>query len=69
MKSQKHKDGKRRLQKKEAGEQDIAKQLVTYNKEIHMVGENLTESTQVFHVKVVSTFLHAGIPLNKLDVI
>jgi len=32
------------------------------------VGENLTESTQVFHVKVVSTFLCAGIPLNKLDI-
>ena len=68
MKSQKHKDGKRRLQKKEAGEQDIAKQLVTYNKKTHMEGENLTESTQVFCVKVVSTFLHVGIPLNKLDV-
>ena len=27
LKSQKHKDGKRRLQKKEAGERDIAKQL------------------------------------------
>ena len=37
MESQKHKDGKRRLQKKEAGEQDIAKQLVTYNKKTHLV--------------------------------
>ena len=68
LKSQKHKDGKRRLQKKEAGEQDIAKQLAVYNEENRTVGETLTESTQVFRVKVVSTFLRAGIPLNKLDV-
>ena len=41
---------------------------MTYSKESHIVGENLTESTQVFRMKVASTFLHAGIPLNKLDV-
>ena len=45
--------------KKEASKRDIAKQLVTYNEETHMVGESLTEH---------ATFLHAGIPLNKLDV-
>ena len=33
-----------------------------------MVGETLAESTQVFCVKAVSTFLRAGIPLNKLDI-
>ena len=33
-----------------------------------MVGETLTESMQVFRVKVVSTFLRAGILLNKLDI-
>ena len=33
-----------------------------------MVGENLAEGTQVFHVKVVSAFLHAGVPLSKLEV-
>ena len=63
LKSQKHKDGKRRLQKKEAGERDIAKQLAVYNEENRTVGETLTESTQIFRVKVVSTFLRAGIPL------
>ena len=57
-----------KLQKKEAGERDIAKQLAVYNEENRTVGETLTESTQVFCVKVVSTFLRAGIPLNKLDV-
>jgi len=33
-----------------------------------MVGETLAKSTQVFRVKVVSTSLHKGIPLNKLDI-
>ena len=33
-----------------------------------MLGETLAESTQVFRVKVVSTSLHKGIPLNKLDI-
>ena len=68
LKSQKHKDGKRRLQKKEAAERDIAKELTFYNEDNRVVGETLTESTQVFRVKVVSTFLRAGIPLNKLDI-
>ena len=31
------------------------------------MSKNIAESTQVFCVKVVSTFLRAGIPLNKLD--
>ena len=54
--------------KKEASVQDIAIQLVTYNEETHMAEEILTENTQVFRVKVISTFLCAGIPLNKLGV-
>lgn len=42
--------------------------MTIYNEDSHVVGEALTESTQVFRVKVVSTFLRAGIPLNKLDI-
>ena len=68
LRSQKHKDGKRQLQKKEASERDITKELTIYNEDKHVVGETLTESMQVFHVKVVSTFLCTGIPLNKLDI-
>ena len=29
---------------------------------------NIAENTQVFRIKVVSTFLRAGVPLNKLEV-
>ena len=39
-----------------------------YNEDNRTVGETLTESTQIFRVKVVSTSLRGGIPLNKLDI-
>ena len=67
LKSQKHKDGKERLKRKEARERDIAKKLNNYNEETHMVSENIAEDTQVFRVKVVSAFLRAGVPLNKVE--
>ena len=68
LKSQKHKEGKERLKRKEHREQDIANKLKDYNKDTHVVGENIAENTQVFHVKVVSAFLRARVPLNKLEV-
>ena len=42
--------------------------MAIHNEETRTVGGTLTESTQVFHVKIVSTFMRAGVPLNKLDV-
>ena len=68
LKSKKHQEGKIRLQRKEAREQDLAKYLEKYNKEHHPRGETLPESQQIFRVKVVKTFLLAGVPLSKLDV-
>ena len=65
LKSKKHQEGKIRLQRKEAQEQDLAKHLEKYNKEHHPRGETLPESQQI---KVVKTFLLAGVPLSKLDV-
>ena len=38
LKSQKHKDGKRCLQKKEAAERDIAEELTFYNEDNRVVG-------------------------------
>ena len=32
-----------------------------------MVGETIAGNMQVFRVKVLSTFLHAGVTLNKLE--
>ena len=66
LKSQKNKDGKKRLENKEASERDIAKELAVYSKKTHIVGETIAESTQVFRVKILSTFLRAGVPLEYL---
>ena len=46
---------------------DIAKLLEKHNQETHQTGETLPQDQQVYRVRVVSTFLRAGIPLNKLD--
>ena len=47
--------------------QEIAVSLKGHNAETHLVGETLPEEQQVFRVRVVTTFLHAGIPFSKLD--
>ena len=56
-----------KLTTKDKSEKDIAKALQKYNEEIHLVGETLPEAQQVFRVKVVHTFLKAGVPLNKTN--
>lgn len=67
VKSSKHKAGKARLEKKEARESDIASALRAHNEAVHLRGETLPEQQQVFRVKVVTCFLRAAIPLNKVD--
>ena len=68
LSSSKHLEGKKRLDRKEAGKHDIAQALKQYNSEWHSQGETLPESQQVYQVKVVQTFLQAGVPLSKLGV-
>ena len=41
--------------------------LSKHNETKHLRGETLPEQQQVYHVKVVTAFLRAGIPLSKLD--
>ena len=62
--SQKHKRGKERIAKYE---REITESLKRYDKVFHPVGETLPESTRVYRVRVVTTMLKAGIPLNKVD--
>ena len=64
----KHADGKNKVARKEAREQDIATALRAHNAKEHLVGEHLPEAQQVFHVKVVLVFLRAAVPLSKLRV-
>ena len=51
---------------REARERDIAQALQAYDQQEHPSGETLPESQRVYRVKVVTSFLEAGVPLNKL---
>ena len=67
--STKHVPGKERIAKKEKRERDIAKafQKYMYNEESHPSAETLPESVWVYRVRVLSTFLKAGVPISKVD--
>ena len=67
MKSSKHASGKERLEKKEARERDIAKSLEEYDNQFHPKGESLSLAHRVYRVKVIGSFMKAGVPLNKID--
>ena len=65
--SNKHSAGKERLAKKGKQEKDIVEALSAYNAKEHLAGEALPPEQLVYRVKVLTTFLRAGIPINKLD--
>ena len=67
IKSAKHEAGKKRLGSKEKTKLDIAEALKASDKLIHPVGETLPQEQRVYRVKVVTAFLRAAIPLNKID--
>ena len=67
IKSAKHAAGKERLVSKEKTEHDIAEALKVSDQDDHTVGETLPEDQRVYRVKVVTAFLRAAIPLNKID--
>ena len=66
IKSYKHKSIREKLACKETQAKDIATSLTKHNEEVHLKGEMLPEQQQVFRVKVVTVFLLAAVPLNKL---
>ena len=66
-KSGKHSRGKVQLQNKSQREQDIVMALQKYDKEVHPVGETLPTEKRVYKIKVVSTFLKAGVQITKID--
>ena len=65
--SKKHSVGKERLAEKGKKEEDIANALCAYNSREHLAGEELPPEQQVYRVKVLTTFLKAGVPISKLD--
>jgi hypothetical protein len=64
VESSKHKN---HLREKKIREQDIAQAFRVYEQEVHPVGESLPEAHKLWRVKVVTTFLKAGVPLGKVD--
>ena len=67
IKSAKHQAGKKRLELKEKREMDIAEALKVADETSCPVGQSLPQDQRIFRVKVVTAFLRAGVPLNKLD--
>ena len=67
IKSQKHISGKKKLALKNKEESNILEVLHVYDSRVHPVGDGLPDSTRVYRVKVVTTMLKAGVPLNKID--
>jgi len=65
--SKKHSAGKEKLAEKFRQEKDIADALKPYNKEEHLAGEELPPAQKAYRVKVITTFLHAGVLINKPD--
>lgn len=64
--SNKHKLGKEALSKREARERDIVQALNAYDRTENPSGQTLPDSHRVYRVKVVTSFLKAGVPLSKL---
>ena len=67
IQSKKHAVGKEHLQAKKSKDIDIVKCFQQYSRRENVVGVTLSEDCQVHRIKVVTTFLEAGIPLNKVD--
>ncbi len=67
VQTEKHTRSKQQLSVKEARERDIATSLQDHQKGAHLEGESLPISQQVYRVKVLTAFLHAAVPLAKVD--
>ena len=66
IKTKKHADGVKRREAKEIHERDIARSLKAHD-ESHPRGQTLPIDQRVYRVKVVTSFLRAGVPLSKLE--
>ena len=65
--SSKHFKMKGSLKERRDKDEDIAKCLKLYDEEKHPNGECLPEKQRIYRIKVLSSFLKAGVPLNKLE--
>lgn len=49
-------------------EHDLAEMARSRDKEVHPVGEDLSMKCRIFRIKILTSFLKAGVPLNRLDI-
>ena len=67
VKSVKYAIGKECLASKQARERNIADMLRKYDKDEYPIGKTLSEEVRVYRIKVVTSFLKAGVLLSKTD--
>ena len=67
VRSVKHAQRKKQVVSNKSREREIMDALKVYEQEAHPSGETLPEAHKLYWVKVVSTFLKAGVPLAKLE--
>ena len=67
MRSVKHMDSKRMKERVDC-EMDIVRALKKYDDGNHSKGETLSDEQRVYRIRVVTTFLRAGVPMSKLDI-
>ena len=67
VQSAKHAQHKKRLTEKRSRERDIAQAFKSYEQEVHPHGETLSEDHKLWRVKVLTTFMRAGVPLAKIN--
>ena len=65
--STKHAQRKNQLTEKRSRERNICKAFKSYEWEVHPSVETLSEAHRLWRVKVVTTFMKAGVPLAKVD--
>ena len=66
VQSAKHSQRKKQLAEKRSREHDVSQAFKSYEQEVHPSGETRSEAHKLWRVKVVTTFMRAGVPLAKI---
>lgn len=67
IKSEKHTKGKEKLDDSNDQGRAIVQAIRRYDETVHPVGKTLPEEQRVYRVKIVTSFMKAGVPINKLN--
>ena len=66
IKSVKHNECKKKLKTKQGKEIEISTALKKCDESVNPKGQTLLDEQRVYRVKVMTTFLRAGVPISKL---